>query len=174
MKICNAPVKPSPAGPLNTWFVDRFQSLNFYGVSAAVNGEAIFSYCYKYSDVWFQDRWILRVLQAAKLREWTGRWPSPPGPANGGRSVSGHVAPSLVRLPCQPSRHHPRTGCRSRKLCHWCNISSCTFRWGIRGLGESETVKQSSGYGVLLLIGLLIITDCFSIKMLKIFCYVIK
>lgn len=64
MKICNAPVKPSPAGPLNTWFVDRFQSLNLYGISAAVNGEAIFSYCYKYSDVGLQDRWILRVLNS--------------------------------------------------------------------------------------------------------------
>lgn len=51
IKICNAPAKPSRAGPLNTWFVDRFQSLNFYGVSGAANAAAIFGYCYKYPDV---------------------------------------------------------------------------------------------------------------------------
>lgn len=80
------------------------------------------------------------------------------GTANSGRSASGHVAPSLVHGPCQPSRHFPRARWRSCELCHLCNISSCTFRSDVRGLGSNRVLG----------VRLLIITGCFSIKMLKI------
>lgn len=56
IRIWNTSAKPSHAGPLNTWFVDHFHSLNFYGANIAVNAEAISGRRYKYTDMRFQGR----------------------------------------------------------------------------------------------------------------------
>lgn len=162
IRIRNTSAKPSHAGPLNTWFVDHFHSLNFYGANIAVNAEAISGRRYKYTDMRFQDRLSeFTVLDSSCSPSGNNnkKKKTQSGLEGGhlllqGRGGVGGGAPTAAalsqamwrRASCRSSANHPDTLLSLRQRLGnrvlRCDVSSHTFRSNSGGPGESELVKQ--------------------------------